>query len=162
MIASITQIQSAVNIFMNQILICYCHSQIFKLFHIFRGSISCLYAVILACILVMRHQHVLNFLCIYFLIYLLKYIASKRRRNWKGCESSSCGIIWCTIPASASRTWGKSQSFLFSTASLWVEIWVWDLPSMKQAYYLFSHSFPPLYLEKMCFAIYSKTVYKVW
>jgi hypothetical protein len=47
-----TQTQSAINFLINQILICYCHSQISECFHI-----SHLYVIILPCILVMRHQH---------------------------------------------------------------------------------------------------------
>jgi hypothetical protein len=117
--------------------------------------------MILACILVIRHQHVLSFFFIYFLTNLLNYIASKGRRNWKGCEGSSCGLIWCIIPASASWTWGKSQSFLFNMASLWVEIWVRDLSSMKQAHYVFSRSFPFLFLAKLCCNIFQNCVQSV-
>jgi hypothetical protein len=42
---------------MNQILTCYCRSQIFGLSHIFKGSIGYLYATILYSILVTRHRH---------------------------------------------------------------------------------------------------------
>jgi hypothetical protein len=47
-------------------LICYSHSQIFVLCHIFKGSVSCLHVMILTCILVTKEQRILSFLCIYF------------------------------------------------------------------------------------------------
>jgi hypothetical protein len=57
MVAGINQIQFALNFLMNQILICYCHSQITELCYISRGSISYLYVMIMACILVTKNQH---------------------------------------------------------------------------------------------------------
>jgi prepilin signal peptidase PulO-like enzyme (type II secretory pathway) len=56
MVASIIQNQSSLNFRMNRILICYCHSQIFELYPIFKGSISYLYIMILPYILVRRHD----------------------------------------------------------------------------------------------------------
>jgi hypothetical protein len=66
MAADIAQIQSALNFPMNKFLIFYSCSQIFELCHIFKGSDTYLYVMILPCILVSREQHVLSFLCVYF------------------------------------------------------------------------------------------------
>jgi hypothetical protein len=41
----------------DQILVCYCQSQIFELCHILKGSTGYLYGVILPCILLTWHQH---------------------------------------------------------------------------------------------------------
>jgi len=45
--------------------ICYFHSQIFELRHIFKEFIRNQYMVILSYILVTRHNHTINPLCIY-------------------------------------------------------------------------------------------------
>jgi hypothetical protein len=66
MIASIPQIQSALNFFMNGSLIHWGCSQILELFHPFKGCIIYLYVVILSCMLVSRHDHILNFISIFF------------------------------------------------------------------------------------------------
>jgi hypothetical protein len=65
MLASITQIEYVPSFLVNQILICYCHSQIFELYLIFKCSITSLYVMILFCILVTAYQHILSSICIY-------------------------------------------------------------------------------------------------
>jgi hypothetical protein len=64
MIASITRVESGINVLTIQILICYCRSQISELRHILKVSITYIYVVILPWILVKRRQHILRFLCV--------------------------------------------------------------------------------------------------
>jgi hypothetical protein len=62
MLTNVTRIQSAFKFPLNQILICYCHSQIFELCRIFKLSVSSLCVIIVPCILMMRQQHIWIFL----------------------------------------------------------------------------------------------------
>jgi hypothetical protein len=60
MITSIPRFQSALNFFMNGVLIRYGCSQTFKLFHSFKRFITCLYVPILSCVLISRHHHIFS------------------------------------------------------------------------------------------------------
>jgi hypothetical protein len=66
MVASITRLQSPLNFLLNQILSSCCCLQIFQLRHIFKLFVSNSYVLILTSFMVMRQQHVLSFLYVYF------------------------------------------------------------------------------------------------
>ena len=66
MIASITWLQSALNFFLNRILICKDCSQICELFYHFKRTIISLYTVTSSCILTSRHDNVLSFISVHF------------------------------------------------------------------------------------------------
>jgi hypothetical protein len=52
MVASVPRIQSAVNLFVHAILICYCCSLTFQFCHIFKGPVRYLYPMLLFCLLI--------------------------------------------------------------------------------------------------------------
>jgi hypothetical protein len=66
MVADITRIQSPLNFFLNQIWFFTVVPNKIELCHIFKTSVTYLYAIILPCILVTRQQHAFSFLYVYF------------------------------------------------------------------------------------------------
>jgi len=69
MIASIPLLHSALNFFLNRILVHYSCSQTFELFLLFTGAIINLYIVTSPCILISKYDRVLSFIstCIFLL-----------------------------------------------------------------------------------------------
>jgi len=66
MIVSIPTLQSPFNLFLDRVLIHYGCSQMFELYHPFKGTIISLYILTSSCILISRYDHVLSFISIYF------------------------------------------------------------------------------------------------
>jgi hypothetical protein len=64
MVACISRIYCALNLFVNAVLICSCRSQIFELLHICNWSVSYIHFV-LFCINVIWYQHILSFFYLY-------------------------------------------------------------------------------------------------
>jgi hypothetical protein len=60
MVESITWFQIPLKFLVNQVPIRYSRSQISELCHIFKGTVSCLFAMVLSCIMVTRQQHRLS------------------------------------------------------------------------------------------------------
>jgi len=65
MVASVPGICYAPNFFMNVILFRCSYSQVFELCYIFKWYVSCLYTMVLSCILI-RDEHKLSLLCVCF------------------------------------------------------------------------------------------------
>lgn len=59
MVAGIFRLQPVYSLFVDTTLICNYHSKIFEVYHIFEVIIICIYIYILACILVMRYEHLI-------------------------------------------------------------------------------------------------------
>jgi hypothetical protein len=68
MISSIIQTECSLDFLLNGIWFCCCRSKIFELGHVFKRSVThnCFHFMIFPCILVLRQQHILSFLCVNF------------------------------------------------------------------------------------------------
>jgi hypothetical protein len=65
MVEGIPQLQSALNFLLNEMFIRY-SSLIYEMFHPFQGFIIHLDILMLSCILICKHDHVLSFISVYF------------------------------------------------------------------------------------------------
>jgi hypothetical protein len=110
MIASIPWFQSALNSFMNEILICYDCLHVFKLFHSFKRFIAYLCVPILSCFLISRHDHIfrhylingtvfgknLNVKCVFWFSLQFVFetfpILRRNQRDVINVETSSCKV----------------------------------------------------------------------
>jgi hypothetical protein len=114
------------------LLVCYFHFQIFELHQIFKRSVSCLYVMILYCILVMRYQH------IYRVFFRFLALSGK------------------VVPSKFDTFWGESAKLSFMTKVLTFVALEWATLS-SIVFYVYSEAedtIRSLMLSVFCSSVY--------